>query len=232
MEAAMTAKRRELLNHEPIPLLNDIVFRYVFGEADSLPYLKAMLNAFFAYAGVPTVAELSLLARRLSPRAQGEKYVYLDIVAKDETGRLVEIGVRTYRQASLSERSLFYWSQLYSRQLYTPKEYDKLRPVICISLLPFTLTSGEKWYTIDRLLMTDHLQLHFIELPKLPAVVIADAEKWARFLAAEGRAPEAAAKLAASDEMLAEVHRRYEEFMSIDGKVLAAIAREKRFTYK
>jgi predicted transposase/invertase (TIGR01784 family) len=113
-----------------LPLINDIVFQYVFGEEESLPILQSMLNAFFEYAGCPHIEHIKLQKSRITPDVYGDKTAYLDLVAQDETGRLINIEIQTYREAFYMERSLFYWSRLYSRQIKRGQKYQELRPVI------------------------------------------------------------------------------------------------------
>jgi len=69
-----------------IPLINDLVFQYVFGEEESLPILQSMLNAFFEYAGCPKVTSLKIQKSRITPDFYGDKTTYLDLVAQDKTG--------------------------------------------------------------------------------------------------------------------------------------------------
>ena len=152
-----------------IPLTNDIVFRYVFGEEAGLPLLEAMLNAFFSASGTPRVSGLRLLDGKLGPAFNDDKAARLDILATDASGRQIDIEIQTYRQDFYFERMLFYWSRLYGRQLGRGRNYTKLRPVIIVNILDLRLFAAGPWYRVDRLRFSDHLQIHYIELPKCPA---------------------------------------------------------------
>ncbi|WP_258075037.1 Rpn family recombination-promoting nuclease/putative transposase [Brachyspira murdochii] len=56
---------------------------------------------------------------------------------------------------------LYYWASNYSKLLKHGKKYDALTTVISINLLDFNLND-----TNNKKLLTDHLQIHIIELKK------------------------------------------------------------------
>jgi predicted transposase/invertase (TIGR01784 family) len=211
-----------------IPLINDLVFQYVFGEEESLPILQSMLNAFFEYAGCPKVTSLKIQKSRITPDFYGDKTTYLDLVAQDETRRLINIEIQTYREGFYMERSMFYWSRLYSRQIKRGQKYQELRPVICINILDFNYFDEPSWYTVDSLKYTQCLQIHTIELPKVPAEPLNLAALWGKFIKEEGRSEAVDFLLESQETAIQEAIRRFKDFMSgIDGRFLTALAREK-----
>ncbi len=115
------------------PLTDDRVFHYVFGEPDGLPLLESLINAFFLAVGLPLVRLQGLLPRELGPESFEEKLTMLDVVAKDLSGRLVNIEIQTSRKPFYFERTLFYSSRLYGRQLPVGEDYSTLRPVISLN---------------------------------------------------------------------------------------------------
>lgn len=215
------------MEQRDISILNEDVFTWVFGEKDGLPILQVMLNSFFDYAGTTAVSGLELQESRLGPQALGEKGSRLDILAKDESGRLIEIEVQTRSQEYFFERSLFYWSRLYSRQLGRGRKYRELHPVICVNILDFSLDDRPEWYTREITSRSDHFQIHTIELPKLRKAPLINAEIWATFLETEGRQHEIAARLCAEHEELKAAERRFEEFMAVDARFFRALVKEK-----
>lgn len=71
--------------------------------------------------------------------------------------------------------SMFYWSQLYGNQLDRGLAYGRLRPVICVNILAFTifgdLPGRHNWFMIrnasrPEFVLTEDLVLHYIELYK------------------------------------------------------------------
>ena len=89
------------------------------------------------------------------------------------------------------KRSLYYWSKLYEEQLNEGEDYSKLARTVCINILNFKYLKTEKFHTGYRLKeietneeLTDIIEMHFIEIPKLPEE---NAEKdiltaWTEFL--------------------------------------------------
>ena len=73
------------------------------------------------------------------------------------------------------KRSLYYWSKLYEEQLNEGEDYSKLARTVCINILNFKYLKTEKFHTGYRLKeidtneeLTDIIEMHFIEIPKLP----------------------------------------------------------------
>ncbi len=93
-------------------------------------------------------------------------------------------------------RTLYYWARLYSSQVKDADRYTKIKPVICINLLNFKLIDAtERFHTSyliqekydPSLILTDHLILHYLELPKINEIVKGThLEKWLLYFKNEG----------------------------------------------
>ena len=98
----------------------------------------------------------------------------MDIRADLNDGTQVDIEVQVCPFKLMAERSLYYWSKMYSEQLEKGAEYKKLKRAIAINLLAFDYLEDEQdWHNIYNLLnvkshkkLTDHIEIHFLELPK------------------------------------------------------------------
>ena len=73
------------------------------------------------------------------------------------------------------KRSLYYLSKMYEEQLGEGEDYSKLNRTVCINILNFKYLKTEKFHTGYRLKeletneeLTDVIEMHFIEIPKLP----------------------------------------------------------------
>ena len=74
----------------------------------------------------------------------------------------------------MAERTLFYWSKLYTEQLKPGQNFRELMQTITINILDFDLLKIKNYHSIFHLwedhqkdyLLTDVLEIHFIELPK------------------------------------------------------------------
>jgi predicted transposase/invertase (TIGR01784 family) len=74
----------------------------------------------------------------------------------------------------MCEHSLFYWSEIFYKQLEKGDTYDYLKKTICINILEFQLFADQKfWHTYhmreDKMyeLLTDLEEIHFLELSKI-----------------------------------------------------------------
>ena len=97
----------------------------------------------------------------------------LDIVAKLNDGSLVNIEVQIAKQEDYSKRALFYWSRLYAYQLPKGHHYSELKQTISINLLNFNHFSHDRYHSshhirddVDQSILTNDLEMHFIELKK------------------------------------------------------------------
>ena len=152
----------------------------------------------------------------------------LDVKATDESGRILDVEIQSRYERSFTHRSLYYWSKLYSAQLEKGNLYGTLNPVICINLLDFPLkdlpgTEYHSSYMITKtndpdILLSDHLRIHFIELPKIkvdPSVAPSDRLlKWMYYFKEEGILEDDEMKkiIIKDDPILEQAHETFKEF--------------------
>ena len=176
--------------------LVDFLFKRIFGDEKNTDLLINFLNGVFEDTGEPLVESVEILNPFLDKDAMTDKMSVLDIRARTETHTLVNIEVQIRNLGDMRERSLYYWAKLYERQLDEGDEYRQLRKAIAINILNFVEIENGHYHNVFRLrgddgrLLTDHLEIHFLELPKLRHSA-ADAERrlvrWLLFLSARTR---------------------------------------------
>ena len=196
-------------------LMDDLPFIYVFGDVDGKASLITMVNAFFGEAHLEPIVDLQYRNTHMGPLHWPGKSVRMDIVVKDSSDRLIDVEIQTYHQKYLLERSLFYWSRLYTKQLLMGHKYERLRPVICLNILEKPHFRGDSWYNLQTLQDTDHLTILSIELSKLPKIPLGDlkpGERWGTFIVAAGRDPKVFQELIDMDPGLKLAAQRYEMF--------------------
>jgi predicted transposase/invertase (TIGR01784 family) len=81
------------------------------------------------------------------------------------------------------ERSVYYWTRVFSSALPERGQYSTLPQTIVISILAFTLFRCAEYYSEFRLLeikrheqLTDKMCMVYFELPKVPEIASADGE--------------------------------------------------------
>ncbi len=178
-------------------VLNDILFKIVFGAQNSGPVLTALLNALLGFEGDQKIVNLTIENPTLDKEYITDKGAVLDLKAVDGTGRWYNIevqlepgGPRDYH----TKRSIFYLCKLYTEQLGQGVSYNTLTKTIHISLLDFILfTTNNRLHNVFHLrevesseLLTDVIELHYIELKKFsvskPHHLRTSFEKWLYFL--------------------------------------------------
>lgn len=92
-----------------------------------------------------------------------------------DDGTRVHVEVQVLMDEYMVNRSLYYWGRIYSRELEKGNLYGDLSPVITINLLDFNQFPQYQTYintyhitnddTHD--ILTNHLEMHFIELKKI-----------------------------------------------------------------
>jgi len=176
-------------------ILNDILFRIVFGSQSNEPVLRALLNALLGLQDQDRIVELILLNPFLEKDFFSDKGPILDLKAKDAAGRQYNVEVQRHPGPdSYVRRSFYYGSRFYTEQLQQGESYNKLQKTVCLSILDFVLFSDSpNLHHIFELRERDHhfllddlLELHFLELTKFradkPHHLQTSFERWLYFL--------------------------------------------------
>jgi predicted transposase/invertase (TIGR01784 family) len=196
---------REVVVYDKLPPLNDVVFQRLFDGEDGLEFLKHMLNAVLRWKS--PIVKLEFLARRPQGSFAQDKNVEFDFHVTDQDGRRYDVEVQLSKQEFYAERATYYLARMYGSQLDTQKDYRKLRPGVGVHLLDWKFDSTSPkahWrYELrevdDGRRLTDHLQLHILELPKFSQrldELADDEQRWMFYLQhAPHLAPEQVAQL-------------------------------------
>ena len=103
--------------------------------------------------------------------------------------------IQLYNKGNFPERSLYYWSKLYTDELKSGEDYSLLKRTICVNILDFNLfTKCESPYSKFMLLeekrhdlLTDKCAIMFLELTKIDDQIDANDRKklWLQLIKAE-----------------------------------------------
>ena len=152
--------------------LNDYYFKTLMGKPERKDLTLNFLNSLYSDENI-YYTDIFFIDKDIEPSLIQGKLSRLDIRAVLSTGSQVDIEVQICREKYM--RSLYYWSRMYSEQLAKGKEYQTLKPAISINILDFDhLTNEANWHnschiTVDasKRILTNHLEMHFLEIPKL-----------------------------------------------------------------
>ena len=162
------------MNKKPFNALNDCFVRYFFTDKGGEKVLLDFINAVMISADMKTFKAVEILNPFNLKRNYKDKETIVDVKCITKNGTVVIIEVQLSGNSRFPERILYYWSTNYSKILKKGEEYEDLTPVISINLLNFNLNKNDKnvhscymiYDTKNARLLTDHLQIHIIELKK------------------------------------------------------------------
>jgi len=217
------------MNKNYIDPIDNFFIRYFFGSEENKDLLLSFINSVFEDAGFMKIVEVNLKDPFNLKKLKDDKETILDVKAVDEFGRTIDVEIQTSGKGFAVSKSLYYWAQLFCSQLKEGEKYWDLKPVISINLINFKLfddmdrihtSFSLKDYKDPNLKLSDHLQMHFLELPKYDGKDFHNQlRKWFQFFKYEGKEEEKMATLAKNDPIFQKARRVYKHF-TIDDDVL------------
>ncbi len=180
------------------------------------------------------IAETKLLPTSTTEEYPDGKLRILDVLIKLENGTQVGMEMQVAKYDYWTNRILFYLCRMFTGQIEKGDTYDKLKKCIHVSFLDFIHFEND--YDFYRKITlrdeknseyTDLLELHILELKKLPPEEQNENGllKWTRFL--NGKCREDFEKMAEKDEYIDEAYELLKKMSADDRKRLEYEAREK-----
>jgi len=171
----------------------DIVFKLLFGEERNKTILISLLNAVLRPK--TSIDSVTILHPEPGKESAEEKAIVLDLRVSLASGEQVDIEMQSQSRPALRERALYYWARMYAGQLARGQQYGELRRCLLVLIANFNELEGERFHSKFRVQevhdhreLTEHLELHLVELPKLGEAIRKNEEpelvKWGTFLSA------------------------------------------------
>ncbi len=186
------------------------------------------------------IRETYIINAELRREHADEKQGILDVHVLMNDDTEIDIEINLAYMSFWGSRVVFYEAKMVTGQLHPGDRYDKLRKCISISVLDFKLFKKETgyyscfhlWEDTRRFLLTDRVEFHVIELPKLPDLTKAFIEScddprmlWAEFIRAERR--EDLTMISRQNVYIGEAMERLEVISQDKQKQLEYLSREK-----
>lgn len=175
--------------------MNDFVFKALFGKEDktSKMLLVALLNDILLARGEDEIQSVTYLNPFNYKEFDTDKLSILDIKAVTDKGETINIEVQVRAEDNYRKRSLYYWSKAYGESIQEAETYDSLKKTIVINIMGYNaINESENLHTTFKVLeenehfiLLEDLQIHYLELPKLPNKKVDDlqgVELWLSFL--------------------------------------------------
>ena len=181
------------------------------------------------------IQETTLLPTILPAEYDDDKLGVLDVAVLLRDGTQIDMEMQVVYFPYWTNRVLFYLCRMYAGQLKKGDSYNKLKKCIHVSLLDFVhFPEDKKCYhkislcdTKTGKLYTDLMELHILELRKLPRKARNEDSitRWMRFF--NGKTREDFKEMAESDKYIHEAFSELEKLSADERKRLEYEAREK-----
>ena len=167
----------------------DFAFKLIFEQHKDM--LMSLINA--VVSAIDQVQDLEVRNPYTRKDTSFEKFAVLDIKAQATNGTYYNIEVQVTDELHYDKRSLYYWAKLYADQMIAGDSYSSLQKTIGIHVLNFSLLDEVKYHNVFHIVnkdngkkFSDMLELHYIELPKVPtdfSYILNTLDRWSAFLA-------------------------------------------------
>ena len=159
------------------PLTSDVIFKAVFGQEteESKSALIGLLNLVLELKDDP-ITDIVYKNPFSIAEAETQKYIIMDILVETENGEKIDIEMQGSNLSVFRNRSLYYICDLVTKSLDKGKDYGKMKKSIMISFIKGTLfPDDENFHSTYEFrnretgaLLTDRVEMHYIELGKIP----------------------------------------------------------------
>lgn len=169
----------KILKRIPLERLMDLkidyAFKQLFGNEKNKDITVVFLNAILQRSGREWIKDISFSNTETNAEHQKDKQSRMDLLAVTNAEEWINVEIQFTDKYDMVKRSLYYWSEIYRPQMQKGMGYKELRPVIAINLLNFEMFGQTKQFhntfhlyeDEERFKLTDMLEFHFIEMPKL-----------------------------------------------------------------
>ncbi len=176
----------------------DFAFKLIFGNENHKDITIAFLSDIL---GLPRsdFVDLEFTNTELLRLFKEDKKGILDVRVKTRDKRQINIEIQILPTDFMPPRSLFYWAKMFVSQIRAGDTYDKIRKCIAINIVDFECTPLKQLHSRYHLLedatghqLTDMLEMHFLELPKLHQADVSCSEddpvvQWMLFISSKSQ---------------------------------------------
>ena len=155
-----------------VKLKIDIIFKRVFGNSNNDDIIAAFVSDML---DIPRqrITKVEIKNVELPPEEIDQKFSRLDLNLIVD-GKKINIEMQVNRDAAYKERTLYYWSKLYSEDLKSGEDYSELSQTICVNIINFNLFDCDDYHSNFIIkekerneVLTDRFAIHFFELKKV-----------------------------------------------------------------
>ena len=121
------------MGREIVSIKIDVIFKKFFMENPDI--LKVFLSDILDIP-LDSIRNIQVMNPELPPETEEGKFGRLDL-SLDVDGTLVDVEIQLSYMSDFRERTLFYWSKLYAKDLQEGQSYKDLKQTISINILDY-----------------------------------------------------------------------------------------------
>ena len=238
----------------------DIIFKRIFGDVKNKEIVMRFLSDILEISR-EKMKDIHFDNGELTSKYLEEKFSRLDLKIElkdvdDVNDKIINVEMQVNSEPAFRERTLYYWSKMYSEELKSGEEYDLLKQTskmyseelksgeeydllkqtICINIINFNLFDSPEYQSHFQILekarhelLTDKLSIYFFELRKLKKSSTGKPlEDWLNFINAEKKEDLMALELSTKIPEVKDVIEQIRELSADEKLRREAFYREKR----
>lgn len=138
----------------------------------------SLLNAILRLKGTDRIIDLTVMDnKQLTKKLLEDKTGRLDVRAETADRVQINIELQLTDYHNMPRRTLFYLSKLFADSIKAGGKYEELKKTITINIVDFRLFEFGRFHSTfhfyedheERFMLTDAMEVHFIEYPKFKA---------------------------------------------------------------
>ena len=165
-----------------LPLTSDYVFKRIFGQEENKSALIDFLEGILEIK----IQNVQINNPEIPKDFYDSKYGVLDLKVTLDNRLIVNVEMQMQNQYNIEQRSTFYMTSTYAKQLGEREGYENCKKVIVINILNFNYYKRNSYHSIARMIFepsdetaqielgydnedkyaSNYLEMHMIELPK------------------------------------------------------------------
>jgi predicted transposase/invertase (TIGR01784 family) len=150
----------------------DCVFKRIFGVEDNVGILADFLTSMMKFSD-GELDRIFFLDKELPKDNAADKASVLDVRVRTAAKTEIDIEIQLAYQQAMADRSLYYWSKMFSSQIESGNQYRNLHKTVCVNILNYDLFDTSKYHVClvakeleENFMALDKFRIDFLELRK------------------------------------------------------------------
>ncbi len=158
----------------------DFIFKRIFGNEQEpeilIRFLNAVLEPHSFQKPYDPITSIQFKNTEIPKASIEDKYAVLDVKATTSKGETIDIEIQREDSSDMLRRSLYYLDEMFTEQMESGDEYEKLNRVVSIIIMNYhcKFIENDRFHNVYRFHniatgeeLTDLQELHYIELKKM-----------------------------------------------------------------